>query len=231
MTAFGQQDGIRFAHPAENPTHIAMCSPVQSDRCNVIDGDDPSELAGSDQFPDFGKIRMIAQHMAHSDPDSAFPGAPRNLTAFVQALRNRLFEQKVVSGVDRLDGRVEMGILRRRNQHHIGLDTIGKEIVVIHIAAILRQSEPVGHRTTAQLVQFDDGHDLQPAGITTGIFEVFVGPVPGSDHGDLHRTGHDRFNFHQVFTDVRTVIHIPDTAATYGTGLDKCPVLKKVYSD
>ena len=26
------------------------------------------------------------------------------------------------------------------------------------------------------------------AGITTGIFEVFVGTVPGSDLGDLHRT-------------------------------------------
>ena len=110
MTAFGQQDRIGFALAPEDAAHVAVGGPVESDRSGMVDRNDVSQPPRSDQLADLGEIGMVAQHMADADQHAAPAGAPGDFAAFVETLGDRLFEQDVVSGVDSLHGRVEMGV-------------------------------------------------------------------------------------------------------------------------
>ncbi len=71
-----------------------------------------------------------------------------------------------------------MDVLGGRDQHHVGFDAIGEEVVVMRIAPAGRQSEIPREGMAAQVVYIDDGDGLQPVGIPAGIFEVLIGPVP-----------------------------------------------------
>lgn len=90
-----------------------------------------------------------------------------------------------------------MDVLGGRDQHHVGFDAIGEEVVVMRIAPAGRQSEIPREGMAAQVVYIDDGDGLQPVGIPAGIFEVLIGPVPGSYHHNPHGAGNGRFVFHR----------------------------------
>ena len=90
-----------------------------------------------------------------------------------------------------------MDVLGGRDQHHVGFDAIGEEVVVMRIAPAGWQSEIPGEGMAAQVVHIDDGDGLQPVGIPAGIFEVLIGPVPGSYHHNPHGAGNGRFVFHR----------------------------------
>ncbi len=111
VTAFGQQDRIGFALAPEDAAHVAVGGTVEAHGSGMVDRDDLPQLARGDYLADFGKIGMVAQHMAHTDHHAPFAGAPGDFAAFVETLGDRLFEQDVVSRVDGLDRRVEMDVL------------------------------------------------------------------------------------------------------------------------
>ncbi len=197
VAAFGQQDRIRLPLAAENPAHVAVRGTVEAHGSGMVDRDDLPQLARGDYLADLGKIGMVAQHMAHTDHHAPFAGTAGDFAALFEVLGDRLFEQDVVSRVDGLDRRVEMDVLGGRDQHHVGFDAIGEEVVVMRIAPAGRQSEIPREGMAAQVVYIDDGDGLQPVGIPAGIFEVLIGPVPGSYHHNPHGAGNGRFVFHR----------------------------------
>ena len=111
VAAFGQQDRIRLPLAAENPAHVAVRGTVEAHGSGMVDRDDLPQLARGDDLTDFGKIGMVAQHMAHADHHAPFAGAAGDFAALFEVLGDRLFEQDVVSRVDGLDRRVEMDVL------------------------------------------------------------------------------------------------------------------------
>ena len=198
VTAFGQQDRIGFALAPEDAAHVAVGGPVESDRSGMVDRNDVSQPPRSDQLADLGEIGMVAQHMADADQHAAPAGAPGDFAAFVETLGDRLFEQDVVSGVDSLHGRVEMGVFGGRDQHHVGIEPLGEEVVVMGVAILVGKSEGVGHGAAAQVVDFDDRGQPELFGIPAGVFEVFMRPVAGADHDDPHGPGEGCFSFHRM---------------------------------
>ena len=131
MAAFGQQDRIRLPLAAENPAHVAVRGTVEAHGSGMVDRDDLPQLARGDDLTDFGKIGMVAQHMAHADHHAPFAGRGGRFRGTLRGAGRSAFEQDVVSRVDGLDRRVEMDVLGGRDQHHVGFDTIGEEVVVM----------------------------------------------------------------------------------------------------
>lgn len=81
-------------------------------------------------------------------------------------------------GVDGLDRRVEMDVLGGRDQHHVGFNAIGEEVVVMRIAPAGRQSEIPGEGMAAQVVHIDDGDGCSRSGYRRAYSRYLLARFP-----------------------------------------------------
>lgn len=188
MAALGQQHRVGGLFAPPGAADVAVRRAVDTHRRDVIDGDDLSQLARIDDLPNLGEVGVVAQHVADAYQHTPFAGAARDGAAFVEPLCDRLFEQHVESGVDRLHAGIEVDVVRRGDEHGVGVGRSGEECVVVGVAAFGRKPEPLGRFVAPQFVAVDDGHRLQPFGVPPCVFQVFVGPVARADDRHAQRT-------------------------------------------
>lgn len=100
-------------------------------------------------------------------------------------------------GVDGLDRRVEMDVLGGRDQHHVGFDAIGEEVVVMRIAPAGRQSEIPREGMAAQVVYIDDGDGCSRSGYRRAYSRYLLARFPAPITTIRTGRGNGRFVFHR----------------------------------
>lgn len=130
---------------------------------------------------------MVTQHIANPDDDPLSSRGIGNLLTLIQGLGDWFFEQNVIPGQDGHHAGFEMLVFGSGDQDGIRRPGLLEEAVIVRKTMLGSDSELVGQRFPTQRIGFHHADGLQPFGMTHGIFEVFVGPVSGTDGDDGHR--------------------------------------------
>ena len=184
MAAFRNQHRIGDLLAAPHPADESVRRAVQPHGGEVADRDDPAQLARVDDLLDLDEIGMVSQDVADADDDPFAPRRFGDAAAFGQRLRDRFFEQDVITRLDGLHARLEVHVLGRSDQDGVGRDGVFEKAFVVGEALFGLQSEFGGDCVAADVVEFRYADQFQPVGIPDRVFEVFVGTVARPDGYD-----------------------------------------------
>ncbi len=189
MTTFGQDNGIGGIPVVPVPAHVTVAHVHVLDRFEVLDADEFADGPGLDRFPQFDKIRCIAQHVANGDDTPGFFSQGEDLAAFLFAGRNGFFQQNVVTcfqggytgAIVQVIGRADddrVGKFRPLEHPFPGIKTLIIGDVVLFCVPLVADRDGLGY-----------AHDIHFFRITDRKIAVHIPPVAGPEGDDGHRSG------------------------------------------
>ena len=129
MAALGNQHRVGLLGLTPQTANVAVCHTVDVDLGVVVDRNYLAQSARIDDLLDLHKVGVEAQNVAHANHNALTMGVLLDGQTLLLGLRDGFFQQNVVARIDRAHRRLEVLILGGADQHRVGLDLSGEEIV------------------------------------------------------------------------------------------------------
>ena len=185
-----EQHRISLLATTEHPTDIAVGHAVNPHSLCMPNGHDATESARINQSLYLSEAWHIAKHMAYSYVDMMPTSLYGNLLTLSVMLCYRLLQQYVHTLSDSSDGRSVVMSLWSSDKDCICCYWMGKEVLVVEISGLSRQTEEVGHVIASLFIRFHDSYQCRLVGMSQHIFNICTHAIAGSDSYYPNRQPH-----------------------------------------